>query len=582
MAKENAILGLDEKINDELDETFDFDELEEKLQNQLEQELSDMQLLKEKRESIGNPDKLGNIIMDVVWEQFLNQIAVTAGEDFIKENNGLHLDLRNEAHIQTAENFANGKIATHNTKIDFQQRSDDWQSNFVKDENGNIVTHKTRSGKEEATLTKDARKSFDKGRPKGSVEKNTDQDHTISAAEIIRDPGANAFLTKDEQIEFANSDANLNEMDSSLNRSKGDKSMAEWLDNSNANGQKPGEIFGISEEEDANLRKKDSEARAEYEKRKKEGKEKAIATGKQSQREEAFPIGGKALRAALMQLLAELLREIINKLIKWFKSAKRTLSMLLDSLEEAIHSFIGKMKAHLINAGDTVFSTVATAIIGPIFGTIKKIWMMLKQGWSSLKNAVNYIKDPANKGKPVGILLMEVEKILVAGMTGVGALLLGEVIEKGLMTIPIFAVEIPLLGSLANILGIFLGAVVVGIIGAMVINLLDKLISKKQKEEVQAATIEKGNQVIAQQHQIQIVNRVLLERDKEKAQSNISRRHQETAAIMKNAYENIMENFVEAFPENVCTSVIDEEDVSIKKEIDKTSDELDDLLKWLK
>ncbi len=76
MAKENAILGLDEKINDELDETFDFDELEEKLQNQLEQELSDMQLLKEERESIGNPDKLGNIIMDVVWEQFLNQIAV--------------------------------------------------------------------------------------------------------------------------------------------------------------------------------------------------------------------------------------------------------------------------------------------------------------------------------------------------------------------------------------------------------------------------------------------------------------------------------------------------------------------------
>ena len=208
--------------------------------------------------------------------------------------------------------------------------------------------------------------------------------------------------------------------------------------------------------------------------------------------------------------------------------------------------------------------------------------MMLKQGWSSLKNAVNYIKDPANKGKPVGILLMEVEKILVAGMTGVGALLLGEVIEKGLMTVPIFAVEIPLLGSLANILGVFFGAVVVGIIGAIVIKLLDKLISKKQKEEVQAATIEKGNQVIAQQHQIQIINGILLERDKENAQSNISRRHQETAAIMKNAYENIMENFVEDFPENVCTSVIDEEDVRVKKEIDKTSDELDDLLKWLK
>ncbi len=42
------------------------------------------------------------------------------------------------------------------------------------------------------------------------------------------------------------------------------------------------------------------------------------------------------------------------------------------------------------------------------------------------------------------------------------------------MTIPIFAVEIPLLGSLANILGIFLGAVVAGIIGAIAINIIEK------------------------------------------------------------------------------------------------------------
>ncbi len=59
-------------------------------------------------------------------------------------------------------------------------------------------------------------------------------DHTVSAAEIIRDPAANAHMTKDEQIAFANSDANLNEMDSSLNRSKGDKSMTDWLDNPNS------------------------------------------------------------------------------------------------------------------------------------------------------------------------------------------------------------------------------------------------------------------------------------------------------------------------------------------------------------
>lgn len=565
MAKENAILDKKEQLNEDLVESFDFDELEEKLQSQLEEELADMQFLAEEKEKIGNPDNLGNVIMDVVWEQFLNQVAVTAGEDFIKENRGLHLDLRKEAHIQTTENFAEGKIATHNTEIDYQQRYDDWQSNFVKDENGNVVTHQTRSGKEETTLVKGARKPFDEGRPTGSVENHTDMDHTVSAAEIIRDPAANAHMTKDEQIAFANSEANLNEMDSSLNRSQGDKSMTDWLDNPNASGQKPDEIFDISAEDEAKMRQKDAEAREEYEKQKKEAEQKSIEAGKKSRKEEAFRIGGKALRAVLMQLLAELVREIIAKLVKWFKSSKKALDSLLDSLKEAIHSFIGKMKQHLINAGNTVFTTVATAIIGPIVGTIKKVWIMLKQGWSSLKNAIAYIKDPANKGKPIGRLLMEVGKIVIAGMTGIGAMLLGEVIEKGLMTIPIFAVEIPLLGSLANILGIFLGAAVAGIIGAIAINIIEKQIAKSMKQENVDAQITKGNEILRTQHQLQVVNEAKLDHTKSVAAQNIHERHSAVANMMADSVENIRKN---------CAT--DESVDDAFEDIDKLFEELED------
>lgn len=565
MAKENAILDKKEQWNEDLNESFDFDELEEKLQSQLEEELADMQFLTEEKEKIGSPDNLGNVIIDVVWEQFIKQVAVTAGEDFIKENRGLHLDLRKEAHIQTTENFADGKIATHNTEIDYQQRYDDWQSNFVKDENGNVVTHQTRSGKEEATLVKGARKPFDKGRPTGSVENHTDMDHTVSAAEIIRDPAANAHMTKDEQIAFANSDANLNEMDSSLNRSKGDKSMTDWLDNPNSSGQKPDEIFDISAEDEAKLRQKDAEAREEYEKQKKEAEQKSIEAGKKTRKEEAFRIGGKALRAVLMQLLAELVREIVAKMVKWFKSSKKALDTLLDSFKEAIHSFIGKMKQHLINAGNTLFTTVATAIIGPIVGTIKKVWIMLKQGWSSLKNAIAYIKDPANKGKPIGRLMMEVGKIVIAGMTGIGAMLLGEVIEKDLMTIPIFAVEIPLLGSLANILGIFLGAVVAGIIGAIAINIIEKQIEKSMKRDNVDAQIEKGNEILRTQHQLQTVNKVKLDHTKGTTAQNIHDRHVAAANMVADSVENIRKN---------CAT--DESIDDAFDDIDKLFDELED------
>lgn len=542
MVKENAILDQKEPLSEELEESFDFDQLEEKLQKQLEAQLTDIQFLVDEKEKIGSPDNLGNVIMDVVWEQFLNQIAVTAGEDFIKANRGLHLDLRKDAHIQTAENFAKGKIATHNTIIDYQERYDTWQANFVKDENGNVVMHETRSGKKEATLVKGARKPFDEGRPSGSAEKHTDMDHTVSAAEIIRDPATNAFMTKEEQIAFANSDANLNEMDSSLNRSKGDLPMTEWLDTPNANGQKPDEIFDISAEDDAKLRQKDAEARKEYEKRKKEAERKSIEAGKKSRRAEAFRIGGKALRAVLMQILAELVREIIRNLVKWFRSAKKTLDTLLHSLSDAIHSFISKIKTHLINAGDTVFSTVATAIIGPVFGTIKKLWMLLKQGWSCLKNAVTYIKDPANKRKPIGILLMEVGKIIIAGLTGAGAIALGETIEKYLMAIPIFAFDIPLLGSLANILGIFFGAVVAGIIGAIAINLIEKQIEKSLKRNSIDAQIDKGNEILNLQHQVQVVSEGKLEYTKATIAHDIQNRHTAAANEMKQSVENIRTN----------------------------------------
>lgn len=534
---ENALLESEEAETQS--EEFDFDELERQLEEGLEDSLSELNFLDEDKAKISNPENLGNAVLGVVWDQFVIQIGSVAGEDFIKENRGMHLDLRDEAHIQTTENFANGKIALHNTEIDYQKRYDDWQSNFAKDENGNVVTHKTRSGKEEATLVKDARKPFDKDRPKGSKEKKTDMDHTVSASEIIHDPATNAHMTKDEQIAFANSDKNLNEMDASMNRSKGDNSMSDWLDNPNANGQKPDEIFDISPEEEQRLRQKDKEAREEYEKQKKEAEEKSIAAGKKSQKAEAFRIGGKALRAAVMGLLAELVRNIISKLVSWLKSKEKSLKSFLGQVKAAIATFLRNIKQNLLTAGTTVASTVLSAIFGPVVGAIQKIWALIKQGGKSVKEAIDYVKAPENRRKSFGVLMLEVGKIVMAGLTAMGALVLGEVIEKALMTFPVFAAEIPLIGSLANIIGIFLGAVVAGIAGALVMNLIDRLIAKKQKQEITERQIDKGNEVLAKQAQVIAVNQEQLHRTKAKTGKNIKARHEAAAEVMREATENI-------------------------------------------
>ena len=340
--------------------------LEQILENTLSKEFEDLSSLQKKLHDINNLDSLGETIANVVWEQFTNQIAVTIGEDFIAENGGLKLDLRNDAHIQTTDNFAIGEIASHNTLIDYQKRYDAWQANFEKNPDGSIVTHTTRTGREEATLVKGARKPFDEGRPKGSVNSHTDMDHTKSAASIIRDPGANAHLTKEQQIAFANSDANLNEIDSSLNRSKSDLEMSEWLDTPNARGQKPNEIFDISTSEEKRLREKETEANTEFDKRVSEGEARSIETGKQSQKQEFYRIGKHALKAAFMSLLASLTKEIISKLIVWLRSAEKNIKTFIEYVKQAILSFVGNLKQLLINATDSVMTTIATAIIGSI------------------------------------------------------------------------------------------------------------------------------------------------------------------------------------------------------------------------
>ena len=533
---------MDEKLNAfqisqiEFDaEDMDFAQLESQLEAELDSQMEDLKVLEEEHDKIGNPATIGETVKNVVWEQFINQVGVIAGEDFIRENRGLTLDLRDSAHIQTTENFEKGKIATHNDKIDYQKRYDDWQANFQRNEDGSIKMERARiTGEQQAKLKYGARQYLNG--PSGSASMHND--HTISAAEIIRDPEANAHLSREEQHDFATGSINYKPLDSSANESKGDARMEDWL-NHERNGQRPAERFNINEDE---LKKRDAEARTEYERVKKEGEKRSIETGKKSQREEAFRISGKALRSVIMGLLASLVKDIIQKLVAWFRSGKRRLSTFIDSVKLAIKSFLSNMKTHLLNAGNTLITTIFTAIFGPVIGMIKKAWIFLKQGYKSVKEAIEFFKNPANKNMPFSIKMMEVGKIIVTGATAGGAILLGETIEKGLMTIPVFAFQIPLLGSLASLLGMFFGALISGLIGALALNLIDKMIAKKQRSINQSQQINKKNDIINSQEQILVVTAAQAANDKKDTAQNVMNRHQEANDIIEKSTSSVDEN----------------------------------------
>lgn len=551
MKNKNYELNSSDIDNDQL---FDLDELESKLEEELLSQFSDLELLEEDRKMIGNPDSLGQIVHDTVMSQINNQIASLGAEEFVSSNKGLAFDPRNSAHIQTTDSFSKGKIATHNSEIDYQERYDDWQNRLEKDGDGNIKMHNTRFGKKEANLAPGARAMFDKGRPVGSREKGIDMDHTISAGEIIRDPQANAHLSSDEQIAFANSSKNLHKMDSSHNRSKKDTPMKEWLDNPNSKGQKPIEIFDISKKQDNEYREKDRVARKEYKKVKTEGEQRSVKTGRRSQRNEVGRMAthaGKAIGAQFVfKLLKELLVEVTRSLIRWFKSAHRKIKTFLGAMKEAVKTFVTKLRneigRHLKDALRIGVTVIVSSVFRPIGRVIRRFGALLKQGFKSIQSAINYLRDPKNKNKPFSIKIAQVGKIVVAGLAAAGAIFGGQVIELGLNSIPvvgqILAFEIPLLGSLSSLIGLFISAMVSGILGAILLNWIDKFISKHLQDENLKEQINKGNEILATQTTLIAVGVEKLEDTKEKVSKSIIERHNEASEIIKESLANIEAN----------------------------------------
>ena len=516
------------------------------------------------RDKLQNNEYLQESIENIVWEQVQLQLAAQIGEEFIKDNNGQTLDLRKEAHIQTAENFEKGKLATHNRDVDYQERYYTWQNNFVKDDLGNIKTHSTRSGKIVNTLTKDARKPFDAGRPTGSKEKGTQMDHTVSAGEIIRDSKANAFLTKEEQIAFANSKVNLNEIRSELNQAKGDQSTTELFDNPNSKGQYAREVHNVSSKEENQMREKDKGARAEYDRLRDEAEKRAIQSGKKSRHDEALKVSGKALKAALLQLLSEFLRELISKFISWLKETERNISTFIEKIKEAIVSFVNNLSNHLLNVGKSVVTMIASAIVGPVINTFLKAWTFIHQGWRSLKEAIDYLNNPDNKEKSVQIMMLEIGKIVVAGLSATGAIVLGETLGASLTaSFPVLAISIPLLGTIGSLIGTFMGATLSGIIGAFVLKMIDQQIVEKQIAELSSEKIDQKNEMIVIQDQLLDVKNIKLEVEKNTIVNTIKERHDMAASIMK---EKLSEIFSESTKDD--KSDFDEIDALLQELLD--------------
>ncbi len=545
--------------NDNEKDDFDFSNLneqelnniEEDLNNKLAHEFQDLENIDTGLKSIQNPDALGKVILDEVWTQFGNQLG---------------LEITSETLIQQYDREHPEETKPYNKEA----------GDAVMKDSRYKAANKAMKEKQQAGKLKDEYTGKDI-----KQNENANLDHTVSRKEIYENQRRKQ--AKKSTADLANMDENLNATNESLNKSKGAKSVDEMIKTrqqrekaqieQNERAKKKIDESNMSDAEkkaakakldkrlkdklaadDKLMKKKDKAARKAINKEILKGA--AKETGKKA--------GKDALKTMMVQALFALLKDIMNGFIRFLKSSSKTFKVFLEEMKKSIHNFLNKILSFFKTGVTTFVGTIVTEIFGPIVSLFKKLASLIKQGIRSVTDAILYLKNKENATKPFSIKCAEVGKIVVAGLVAAGALFGGELIEKGLIAlIPAFGtIKIPLLGSLANIIGIFLASVISGVVGAIIINLIDKAIANYQKQELMGEKIDVLNKVIETQDQIVSIKEEKLDNKINDTAQSIHDRHSEATNIVKQSTENIINKSVDL---SDSRKILDEMDERLKK-----------------
>lgn len=511
-------MNKNENAYDDASLDFDFDEKERELEEELEKVFSDLEMLKEDKEKIGNPDALGKVVLDEVWKQFGNQI----GFDMTAET---LIQKYDREHPETYEEVGKKVMQDERYKEANKEMKQKQQEGNLRDE----YTGKDIKQGDKANL-----------------------DHTVSRKELYENKRRKQANIATEDL--ANKEENLNATNESLNKSKGKKSVQEMVEtreareaelhkqNERAN-QKIDES-NMSETEKRLAKEKNNkrlqdklDANDELMKQKDAQARKAINKdiAKGVVKETGKKAGKDALKAMAVQALFDLLKEVMNGMIRFMKAKAKSFKVFLEEMKQAIKNFVSKLSSFLRTGVTTAIGTIVSEIFGPVVSLFTKLASLIKQGFRSLGDAVAYLTNKENREKSFSVKVAEVGKIIVAGLTAMGAIFGGELIEKALIVaFPVLeTIKIPLLGSLANMMGLFFASMISGVVGAIILNLIDKAIAKQQKADNVYAQIEKGNDILNKQSELINLKERKLDRTKAATQESMRERNRQADVILR-------------------------------------------------
>ena len=477
MENELLVLNAEEVYESE---NLNYDELEELLEQQFTTEFSNLEKLELECKEINSLDKLGDAILDEIWNQFANQIGLDMTSDtLLKQYNDKH---PNGYTKEEGTKILNDKRYTDANKAMKEKQ----KSNNLKDE----YTGKTLKINEKANL-----------------------DHVVPRKKIFDNNWRK--IADIETADLANKKENFAATNESLNKSKGATSNSDYIKNREAREKKLRDQVqranekidkkNISDSEKKNLKAEnekrlndklaaDPEKMLKTEERANNSINKHIA--KKAPVKMVNKAGKDAIKAMLVAALFGMLKEIMNALVRYFKSKKQSFDTFLKEMKKSLHSFFGKIKDFIKVGVDSFVGSIVGEIIGAFAEKLRKLPNLVKQLFGSIRESISYLSNPENQSHSTAIKIAHVSKIITSALVGVGAMFLGEYFEQFLNKIPGMTFEIKLLGTIANILGMFFASLLTGILGAIIINGLDGFISRKLQDENKKQQADKKNELL--------------------------------------------------------------------------------------
>ena len=556
MENELLVLNAEEVYESE---NLNYDELEELLEQQFTTEFSNLEKLELECKEINSLDKLGDAILDEIWNQFANQIGLDMTSDtLLKQYNDKH---PNGYTKEEGTKILNDKRYTDANKAMKEKQ----KSNNLKDE----YTGKTLKINEKANL-----------------------DHVVPRKKIFDNNWRK--IADIETADLANKKENFAATNESLNKSKGATSNSDYIKNREAREKKLRDQVqranekidkkNISDSEKKNLKAEnekrlndklaaDSEKMLKTEERANNSINKHIA--KKAPVKMVNKAGKDAIKAMLVAALFGMLKEIMNALVRYFKSKKQSFDTFLKEMKKSLHSFFGKIKDFIKVGVDSFVGSIVGEIIGAFAEKLRKLPNLVKQLFGSIRESISYLSNPENQSHSIEIKIAHVSKIITSALVGVGAMFLGEYFEQFLNKIPGMTFEIKLLGTIANILGMFFASLLTGILGAIIINGLDGFISRKLQDENKKQQADKKNELL----RIQDVQIFVAEKNvavkRNDIFSKMAKNHQKLRELLGNVQEEFSNSKIDFKQRLLANEIYFDEKQS---ELEEMQNALNDLL----